>query len=89
MSGDKEWQCSEEMRICDLIKQHTNTLVHLCKVRLQRMRREGGGKTCLTCPLPALWEPEEEEAGIHVMLLSSDRAHCNSAQLVWPWLNDC
>lgn len=27
------------MRICDLIKKHTNTLVHLCKVRLQRMMR--------------------------------------------------
>lgn len=27
------------MRICDLIKQHTNTLVHLCEVRLQRMMR--------------------------------------------------
>lgn len=27
----------------------------------------GGGKICLTCPQLALWEPGEEEAGIHVM----------------------
>lgn len=38
-SGDKEWQCSGGLRICDLIKQHTNTLLHLCRVGLQRMAR--------------------------------------------------
>lgn len=41
------------MRICDLIKQHTNTLVHLCWVRLQRMmrRRERPAShvPCLLC----------------------------------------
>lgn len=42
------------MRICDLIKQHTNTgpLVHLCEVRLQRMRRRrepASHVPCLLC----------------------------------------
>lgn len=30
-----------------------------------------------------------KKADIHVMLVPSDAAVCNSAQPAWKWLNDC
>lgn len=50
------------MRICDLIKEHRNTLVRLGKVRLQRMRRRREDLPHMSTPY-FVCEPGAERGG--------------------------